>query len=287
MTGPSVSGAGDRQPDDLILDAGDARLVISTSEGGRIRSLVVNGHELIVTEGDGSIRWGCYPMAPWAGRIRDGRFRFHDRAVQLPRNMAPHAIHGTVFERPWTVVGPDTLAIDLGPDWPFAGRVHQRFALHPGGLEAELVLEADEPMPGAVGWHPWFRRVLAGTTERPLAPSPPVELRFHAERMYVRGEDGLPTGALTIPGPHPWDDCFTGVHSAPRLTWADVLGLELRSSADHWVVYDEPVAAICVEPQTAPPDFPNIAPSTVEPGQPLRATMAWRWWALDGTGAPS
>ena len=87
--------------------------------------------------------------------------------------------------------------------------------------------------------------------------------------MYVRGADGLPTGDLTTPGPHPWDDCFTGLRSAPRLTWPGVLALEIRSNADHWVVYDEPVDGICVEPQTAPPDFPNIAPRTVEPGTPV------------------
>ena len=274
------SGAADG-PHDLILETADARLIVSVRDGGRIRSLVVDDHELIVTEGDGPMRWGSYPMVPWAGRIRDGRFRFGGRDVQLPINLPPNAIHGTAFVRPWTVVGPDTLAIDLGPDWPFAGRVHQRFGLRPGGLDVELALEADEPMPGSIGWHPWFRRVLTGTADRPRPPSSPVELRFEADRMYVRDADGLPTGALTPPGPHPWDDCFTGVHAAPRLTWPGVLALEIRSSADHWVVY-EPPEAVCVEPQTSPPDFTTIAPVTVEPGVPLRATMGWHWWSLAG-----
>jgi aldose 1-epimerase len=241
-------------------------------------SLVVDGQELLVTEGDGPMRWGCYPMVPFAGRIRAGRFTFAGRAHQLPRNLPPHAIHGTGFDRPWAVVAPDTIAIDLGPAWPFAGRVHQRFALRAGGLAVELSLEADEPMPGALGWHPWFRRTLSGTAEDPRPPSPPVELAFEADRMYVRDPDGMPTGALRKPTPRPWDDCFTGVASPPRLTWPGALALEIRSSCDHWVVYDEPIEGICVEPQTAPPDFPTIAPTTVVPGAPLRATMDWRWW---------
>lgn len=271
---------GTRAPDGLVLEADGARLTVDAAAGGRITSLVVAGHELIVTEGYGPVRWGCYPMVPFAGRIRDGRFRFAGRDVALPLNLPPHAIHGTVFERPWTVVGPDTLSIDLGPAWPFAGRVHQRFGLHAGGLEVALTLEADVPMPGAIGWHPWFRRTLTGTVGHPLAASGPVDLHVDAEWMYVRGPDGLPTGELTPPGPRPWDDCFTGLRSAPRLTWPGVLALELRSSADHWVVYDESDDGVCVEPQTAPPDFPNIAPVMVLPGQPLRATMAWHWWSV-------
>ncbi len=276
-----MTGQRDPSPDDgLVLEAGDAKLVVSARAGGRITSLVVGGQELIVTEGYGPIRWGCYPMVPFPGRIRDGRFTFRGHAIQLPTNLPPHAIHGTVFERPWTVVGPDRLTIDLGPDWPFAGRVEQSFQLRPGGLTVELALEADEAMPGAVGWHPWFRRVLTGTPDRPLPPSPPIELQFEAERMYVRGKDGLPTGAVAAPGPHPWDDCFIDLKADPRVGWPGVLALELRSSADHWVVYDESADGICVEPQTAPPDFPNIAPRTVEPGTPLRATMDWGWRPL-------
>lgn len=262
----------------LVLEAGAARVTVLPEDGGRIGSLVVDGHELIVTEGYGPIRWGCYPMAPFAGRIRDGRFSFDGRDVQLPLNLPPHAIHGTAFERAWSVVAPDAIATDLGPAWPFAGRVHQRFDLRPDGLGVELTLEADEPMPGAVGWHPWFRRVLRGTASRPAPDSRPLELRFEADRMYVRGEDGLPTGELTTPGAPPWDDCFTGLRSWPVVRWPDTLALEIRSSCDHWVVYDESDDGVCVEPQTAPPDFPNIAPVTMGPATPMQATMEWRWW---------
>ena len=262
----------------LVLESGDACLTVDAQMGGRMTSLVVFGDELLVTHGDGPIRWGCYPMAPFAGRIREGRFTFDGRDVRLPLNLPPHAIHGTALERPWTVTAPDAMAIDLGPDWPFRGRVRQEFALDDDGLSVRLTLEADEAMPGAVGWHPWFRRTLAGTIASPRPPSGPVVLRFEPERMYRRGGDGLPTGELTDPGPRPWDDCFTGLHSAPRLTWPDRVALEIRSDCDHWVVYDERDEGLCVEPQTAPPDFPNIAPRRLEPGAPLHATMEWRWW---------
>ena len=53
-------------------------------------------------------------MAPFAGRIRRGRFAFRGRDYELPLNMAPHAIHGVVFDRPWDVVSADTISVRLG-----------------------------------------------------------------------------------------------------------------------------------------------------------------------------
>jgi len=273
----------------LALTAGDVRLAIDPAQGARFTSLIVGGQELLVTEGYGPIRWGCYPMAPFAGRIRDGRFTFRGVNHELPQNLPPHAIHGTVLERAWEVTGPGELAIDLGGDWPFAGRVIQRIDLHEDGLDASLTLLADEAMPVSMGWHPWFRRHLTGSPAHPTPPSPPVELAFDATTMLERGADGLPTGQLTVPGPHPWDDCFTGIRSAPLVTWPGILELKLTSTADYWVVYDEPVEGICVEPQTAPPDVVNLdaaagkEPPIAAPGRPTRVAMAWRWRDLSGS----
>jgi aldose 1-epimerase len=271
----------------VVLAVDDTRLTIGPAEGGRFTSLVVAGQEILVTEGYGPIRWGCYPMAPFAGRIRDGRFRFRGRDIRVPANLPPHAIHGTVFDRAWEIVArsPDrlVLAIDLGPDWPFAGRVRHEVVLRPDGLEATLTLDADEAMPAALGWHPWFRRRLIGTIDAPLEPSAGVELAFSAASMYERDVDGLPSGRQVPPTPGPWDDAFRGVAAPPRVVWPGRLSLEMSSSADVWVVYDEPVEAICVEPQTALPDAFNLAaargeePPVAAPGHPMRATMRWHW----------
>lgn len=270
MDGPTTD-------DSLVLEAAGARLEIRPQDGGRIRSLAVDGIELLITEGYGPIMWGCYPMAPWAGRIRDGRFSFRGRDVQLPRTMPPHAIHGTVFDRPWQVAGPASLAIDLGPTWPFPGRLTQSFALTGDRLDVRLRLAADAAMPVVLGWHPWFRRRLRTPDGR---MSPPADLDFRPATMYVRDGDGIATGATTAPTPSPWDDCFTDVAEPPRLQWAGILALEVASTCDHWVIYDQLEQAICVEPQTGPPDFTTIRPSAIEAGGSLEATMTWRWRRL-------
>jgi len=272
-------------PPPIVLGSATARLEISPAHGGRLASLVVHGSELLVTEGPGPMMWGCYPMVPFAGRIRDGAFAFDERSFSLPLTMPPHAIHGTAFERAWTVQdeqpAESRIAIDLGPDWPFAGRASQHFVLGKGGLKVSMTLEADEPMPVTMGWHPWFRRELTGTVAEPMPASAPAQLQFDATRMYERGPDGIPTGRLVAPSDGPWDDCFTGVRTPPRLVWPGRFALSLTSTCDHWVVYDEPADAICVEPQTGPPDSVNLAPRVVLPGVPLTASMTWHWWKLD------
>ena len=272
-------------PPPIVLESATARLQISPADGGRMASLVVHGSELLVTDGPGPMMWGCYPMVPFAGRIRDGAFAFDGRAFSLPLTMPPHAIHGTVFERSWTVQderqAESRITIDLGPDWPFAGHVSQHFVLGKGGLKVSMTLEAEEPMPATMGWHPWFRRELTGTAAEPVPASVPARLQFEAERMYERGPDGLPTGRLLAPSDGPWDDCFTGVRTPPRLVWPGRFALSLTSTCDHWVVYDERDHAICVEPQTGPPDAVNLVPRVVLPGVPLIASMTWHWWKLD------
>lgn len=271
-------------PHSVALASATARLEVSPAEGGRMASLVVHGSELLVTEGMGPMMWGSYPMAPFAGRIRNGAFAFDGRGFSVPRAMPPHAIHGTVLQRAWVVQDERPsecrITIDLGPDWPFAGRVSQHFVLGRGGLKVTMTLEADEPMPVTMGWHPWFRRELTGTLVEPVAASAPAQLQFEAKQMYERGDDGLPTGRLVAPSDGPWDDCFTAIATPPRLVWPERIALSLTSTCDHWVVYDERDYAICVEPQTGPPDEVNLSPRVVLPGKPLTASMTWHWWKL-------
>lgn len=267
--------------DTLVLEAEDARAVVRPAAGGRIGSVVVHGRELLVNDHeDDPMQWGSYPMAPWAGRIRHGRFVFAGREHRLPLGLPPHAIHGVVFDRPWRVDDATTISIDLDERWPFRGRVTQRFALDEGRLAVSMTLDAAEPMPAVLGWHPWFRRRLA-------SGEPEVRLTFDGAEMLVRDAEGMPSGERVAPTPGPWDDAFTGLRAAPVLEWPGRLRLELSSSCAWWVVYTMPEHAVCVEPQSGPPDAVNLAsrggglgPDVVEPGAPLTHTMRWRWTRL-------
>lgn len=255
----------------LVLEAGDARVIVRPADGGRLASVLVAGHELLVNEDrTHPMQWGCFPMAPWAGRVRHGRFTYRGREHQLPLGMPPHAIHGVVYDRPWRADDATTISIDFDQRWPFRGRVVQRFALDEDGLRLSMTLEADEPMPATIGWHPWFRRVLA-------PGDVPLALRLAADEMLLRDAEGMPSGERVPPPPGPWDDAFTAVREGPVLDWPGRLRLELTSTCPWWVVYSEPAAAVCVEPQSGPPDALNTGAQLVVPGAPLTHEMRWRW----------
>ena len=100
-------------------------------------------------------------MAPWAGRVRNGRFRFAGSDYTLPLRMPPHAIHGTVLDRAWERLSDDSLRIELGIDWPWRGFARQVFELSDTSLKMRLEVHSESGIfPASVGWHPWSRRQL-------------------------------------------------------------------------------------------------------------------------------
>ena len=135
----------------IELTSGGARLAIDVDRGGRIATWSIDGRELLVgppSPDDRSIRWGCFLMAPWAGRLADGGFRREDgRAVQVPRTHGRHSIHGLLWNRPWTVAeaNPDrvVLTCDVPPElWPPGCSVRHEVRLTGNRLNLEATVTA-------------------------------------------------------------------------------------------------------------------------------------------------
>jgi aldose 1-epimerase len=257
-----------------ILRSGDVTLTVDPEHGGRLSSFVVGGHELLRAQEDGDAddptSWGCFPMVPWAGRIRRGRFVAEGRTVQLPVDHPPHAIHGTAKTRAWTGDGGGRFSCDLGPDWPWRGQVSQMLDLEPDRLTMTLTVDAEDTMPVSAGWHPWFRRRVAGVD---------AELGLPAERMWQRDGEGIPDGTLVEPTAGPWDDCFTALVGPVLIRWPGVLDLVIDSDCEHVVVFTEPEDSLCVEPQSAPPDAHNSGEDVtiVAAGTSWAVTTTWVW----------
>ena len=253
----------------ITLSSDDATVLLDPEHGGRIASLRVEGVELLVTEGETEFRWGIFPMVPFAGRIAHGRFNFGGVDHELPPRHEGHAMHGTLLDVAWSQGDAGTMTAKLDNRWPFAGTVEHEVTLADGALHATLRLRAEEAMPATIGWHPWFRRQLARGGAANLA--------LVAGSMYER-RDKLPTGEVIDPTSPPWDDCFTGVQWPVTVRWPGFGTLEVTSDCSHVVVYDEEQDALCVEPQTGPPDAVNIGGATaLVAGEERSASMRLRW----------
>ena len=162
-----------------------------------------------------------------------------------------------------------TLRADMRPRWPFDGTVEQRFTLTDEYFRVEMSIEANEPFPAQLGWHPWYRRQL----DRGEA----LTVEFAADSMYDVDSEQLVTGELVTPPEGPWDDTFTNVTQPPILRWADALTVELTSDMDHWVVFTRPDHAVAIEPQSGAPNDLNRAPHVLQPGESLSGWMQLTW----------
>lgn len=257
------------KPRRVKMSSSGADLVIDLDHGCRLSSLRVFGHELLVTYDRSPIDWGCYPMAPFAGRVRGGHFDFSGVRYELPQTLDGHAIHGTVYLQEWEEDDDGTFVTALDAPWPFPGYVRQDIQLGDHSLGLRLEIHAtDGPMPASGGWHPWFRSRIANT---------PLELDFRPGFILRRDEAGIATRERGVVPDPPWDDCFGGVVAPPVLNWPGYLRLELTADCSWWVVYNERDHAACVEPQTAPPDALNHQPDLVTPGHPLTAGFTLTW----------
>ena len=243
-------------------------------DGGRLASLEIDGHEVLVTEGAKPTRWGAFPMVPWCGRLAEGRFDWYGKDYRFPLTSPPHANHGVAHLQTWRVLDHHesvvNLAVELDFPWTFGGTVRQRFEIDDDRLTIEARVEAGEwAMPVMIGWHPWFRRRLDIGEE--------AELIVRPTARYETDLDQIPTGRLVEVGPRPWNDCFVGLAAPPVISWPGALDLTIDSDVDHWVFFTEPEHALCVEPQSGPPNEFNRQPRRLQPGQRFSASMTLRW----------
>lgn len=231
------------------LNAGRAAVVLDLDDGGRMTSLVVNGHELLFHAGDEPTMHGSFVMAPFAGRVRRGSFTHRDTEVSLPTNLGRHAAHGLALDRPWTLLEQDEssalLSCAFDERWPFGGRVVQYVRIEPERLVQKVAVEADQrSFPASVGWHPWFARRLRH--------SAPAQVMLAAGAMLRRDSDYIATRQRVQVPEGPWDDCFVDVDWPISISWPGAMRLDVSADTKYAVVFDEGEVAVCIEPQTAP-----------------------------------
>lgn len=271
----------------VLLSEGDVELTVLPADGCRLGSLRIGGTELLRTaqdpaaQGEGLFAYGSFPMVPWVGRVALGRWTNGQAQHTLPIDMPPHAIHGTGVRTAWRPAAPlsredgrssAAFYYDLTDPWPYAGRVTQLFELTAESLRTTLSVETwGDSFAAQAGWHPWFRKQLSEGGAQ-------ARVDFEPGWLEERGADHLPTGRRIDPLPGPRDDCFGmpyGVEAT--VVWEGELSLEIKAGCDWLVVFDMQQDALCVEPQTGPPNGLNTAPELVTAVDPLEVSTTWTW----------
>jgi aldose 1-epimerase len=283
----------------LTLTRGAARCDILPQVGGSIGAWSVNGQEMLRTASKPDIAardpyaTAGFPLVPYSNRIGQGSFEWRGQRISLARNFPPepHAIHGVGFERAWQVQtrSSDSVLLSLRhrPDaaWPWAFDARQRITL----TNDLLILEFDvmnvesQPVPLAFGHHPYF-------------PCDGARLTFHAQGVWLTGDDALPCELVQPAGQFDFskglavenadiDNCFTGWNGLAIIAWPDkpqALGITASRELSSAVVYiRRELDAFCFEPVAHINDAlnrgdPESAMPVIEPGESFEASIRFR-----------
>jgi len=152
----------------------------------------------------------CFPLVPYCNRVRDGRFSFRGREVQLSRNMPgqKHPLHGQGWRSPWQVLEAGDSFAQIAfhheaAEWPWTYHSRMTVMLKDRGLQIVLACRnlSDEPMPCGLGLHPYYpcdaETVLdtqvaeVWTVDDEIMPTgkAPATGRYDLRRREVCGQD--------------------------------------------------------------------------------------------------
>ena len=257
----------------IELRAGSMRLEVAPEVGGSIARYASEGAGRIVEwmrpaapdalaeRAAGGM--SSFPLVPFSNRIRDARFRFRGREVQLPQNFRPepHAIHGHGWRARWTVVERAAARLTLeyrhpAGAWPWAYAAQQTFDLDDERLRVRFAVtnEAPEPMPVGFGLHPYFVRTPRALVRADVGPMWEVDADVMPVRIVPPPSQLLPGGEGLNPDATPLDNNFTRFGGRAVIEWPE-WNARLRIEAD-------PVYACLVVYTPAGRDFFCVEPAT-------------------------
>jgi aldose 1-epimerase len=128
-----------------------------------------------------------FPMIPYAGRLREGRFEFEGRSIDYPLNALPerHSSHGDGFTRPWglTTLERHHAVLELLPAAfaPIQYHCTQSIELADDRLDVRFSIRNLESrrIPIGIGLHPYFAHRQSAKLRAHL----PVQWHWDTELM--------------------------------------------------------------------------------------------------------
>ncbi len=281
---------------ELSLSFENQRAVVSPWGASLRRYVLINdAHETDIVWGysGGSGKRGGQGdvLIPFPGRIRDGRYTFDGRSLQLECNdkEGPNAIHGFVRSLPWHVQETHshkvTFEIRLDADtyaergYPFSLAIWVTYDLGASGLTCTFTVKniGRQTAPVGVGFHPYFTVGTSLIDEAEVQIPGTAYLEFN-ERL-------VPTGAILNVVGTSWDyrrfreigrrrfnHCYVRLErdeqgmataSLRRTASGRAIDVTMDPSFSAVVVYtgdaiaDTPRAALAIEPMTCASDAFN------------------------------
>lgn len=256
--------------------------------GAGLRSLVVDGTQYIQQfAGDAPPFYAGLTLAPWPNRVRGGKWALAGEGGQLDQNEVarPNAIHGLVHSARFDVqpLREDsvrlTTTVRPARGWQFEIALTVDYTLSATGIRVDYRAHntGTRSAPFAIGAHPFF---TVGST-----PVAELWLTAPARRVLLNDAQGIPAADVSVDD-HPELDlrtrrslidlrmaqCYTDFVAEDGVvgcTLTDASGAGLRVWADpvfrYWQFFttdsfptlDGVVAAVALEPMTAPGDALN------------------------------
>lgn len=188
----------------ISIRAAGYELALAPDIGGAISRFTREGRPLLRGSDapETPLDCGCFPLVPYCNRIRDGRFTFRGRVVEIAPNMAgdPSPLHGQGWLGPWLVESQEESQACLffahAPgEWPWAYEARQVFRLSEAGLEVEISCRnlSSDPMPCGLGFHPYF----------PCDAE--TRIATQVEQVWEVDDKVLPTGVAPATGSYALD----------------------------------------------------------------------------------
>jgi aldose 1-epimerase len=199
MSQPAAAWPSSR-PTEAELAAGDARLEVDL-RGGGMRRLVVGDWDVLDGYPAGAVAdgWRGAVLLPWPNRVRDGRWSWQGRDLQLDVESPeqPNALHGLVSWQPWHLLDAGTDRVSVGttvephPGYPFRLAAAVDYALTPNQLTVTLRVRniGSHDAPFGAGMHPYLH--VGAAEDGGLGGA---DLTLPA-RTALELDGGLPTGA--------------------------------------------------------------------------------------------
>jgi aldose 1-epimerase len=232
-----------------------------------------------------------FPLLPYSGPIFGDGFEFAGTWHPLGRTVReePTATHGEGWIRPWSIVAQEPQRLDLRLDhppmpgtFPFAWRGRLVFTLTADGLAVDIALTNRDhrPMPGGIGYHPYFPRpegtVLRFDATGMWPPDAPENVLLGCGPMdpALDFASGVDVSAIVL------DRCFEGWDGVATLEWPDgaaarlsaggaLTRLQIYAPCDYPYVCVEPVSNANDGFNRMAKDVPCHGVAVLEPGRTL------------------